>query len=168
MAEYKAKLKTVEKWEKDLKVKLSKDLEGDFVTKVKCMLCTKHVDSIKHCKTFTQICIDGSKSVKKDSIQKYLNEKALKKDNKLEQKRQLGAVGLKEKVVKDTPIGRGLIKMGEKDLETLRICFNSAYYLVKQEHPFSDYPNLVTLQHENGIKKFQSYVADRAAVDFTD
>ena len=35
MAEYKAKLKTVEKWWKDLKVKLSEDLEGDFVTKVK-------------------------------------------------------------------------------------------------------------------------------------
>ena len=32
MDKYKAKLKTVEKWEKDLKVKLSKDLEGDFVT----------------------------------------------------------------------------------------------------------------------------------------
>ena len=97
-----------------------------------------------------------------------MNEKALKKDNKLEQKRQLGAVGLKEKVVKDTPIGRGLIKMGEKDLETLRICFNSAYYLVKQECPFSDYPNLITLQHKNGIKKFQSYKMDRAAVVFTD
>ena len=52
MAEYKAKLKTVEKWEKDLKVK---GLEGDFVTKVKSMLCTKHVHSIKHRKTFTQI-----------------------------------------------------------------------------------------------------------------
>ena len=32
MAEYEAKLKTVEKWEKDSKVKLRKDLEGDFVT----------------------------------------------------------------------------------------------------------------------------------------
>ena len=88
--------------------------------------------------------------------------------NKLEQKRQLGAVGCKEKVVKDTPIGRGLTKMGEKDLETLRICFNSAYYLLKQERPFSDYPNLITLQHKNRIKKFQSYVTDRAAADFTD
>ena len=66
MPEYKAKLKTIEKQEKYLKVKLSKDLGGDFVTKVKCMLCTKHVDSIKHRKTFTQIWIDGSKSVKKD------------------------------------------------------------------------------------------------------
>ena len=145
MAEYKAKLKTVEKWEKDLKVKLSKDLEGDFVTKVKCMLCTKHVDSIKHRKTFTQIWIDGLQSVKKDSIQKHLEREAHTKTNKLEQKRQLSAVGFKEKVVKDTPIGRGLTKTREKDLETLRICFNSAYYLVKQERPFSDYPNLITL-----------------------
>ena len=54
MAEYKAKLKTAEKSEKDLKDKLSKNLEGDFVTKVKCVLCTKHVDSIKHHKNFTQ------------------------------------------------------------------------------------------------------------------
>ena len=58
--------------------------------------------------------------------------------------------------------------MGEKDLETLRICFNSTYYLVKQERPFSDCTNLITLQHKNGTKKFQSYVTDRAAADFTD
>ena len=77
-------------------------------------------------------------------------------------------MGFKKKVVKDTPIGRGLTKMGEKDLETLRICFNSAYYLLKQERPFSDYPNLITLQHKNRIKKFQSHVTDRAAADFTD
>ena len=99
---------------------------------------------------------------------KTFKQGAHKKANELEHKIQLGAMGFKEKVVKDTPIGRGLTKMWEKDLEILRICFNSAYYLVKQEHPFCDYPNLVTLQHENGIKKFQSYVADRAAVDFTD
>ena len=81
MAEYKAKLKTVEKREKDLKVKLSKELEGDFITKVKCILCTKHVHSVKHQKTFTQIWINGWKSVKKDFIQKHLNKEAHKKAN---------------------------------------------------------------------------------------
>ena len=100
-----------------------------------------------------------SKTFERGSTQKSQQTRA---------KRQLGAVRFKEKVVKDTPIGRGLTKMGEKDLETLRICFNSAYYLVKQECPFSDYPNLITLQHKNGIKKFQSYVTNRAAADFTD
>ena len=177
MTEYKAKLKTVEKWEKDLKVKSSKDLKGDFVTKIKRMLCTKHVESIKHRKTFIQIWIDGSMKtpfgsiqiwIDEDSIQKHLNREAHKKANELEQKRQLSAVGFKEKVVKDAPVGRGLTKMGKKDLETLRICFNSAYYLVNQERLFRDYPNLITLQHKNCIKKLQSYVTDRAAADFTD
>ena len=80
MAEYKVKLKTVEKQEKDLKVKLSKDLGGDFVLKVKCVLCAKHVDSIKHRKTFfTQIWIDGSKSVKKDSFKNIRTGKHTKK-----------------------------------------------------------------------------------------
>ena len=83
MAEYKAKLKTVEKWEKDLKVKLSKDLEGDFVTKVKCMLCTKHVHSIKHQKTFTQIWIDGWKSVKKRLHSKTFEHGSTQKPNKV-------------------------------------------------------------------------------------
>ena len=54
---------------------------------------------------------------KLDSIQKHLNREA-HKANKLVQKRQLGAVSLKKKVVKDTPIGKGLTKIGEKDLET--------------------------------------------------
>ena len=137
------------------------------------MLCTKHVDSIKHRKTFIQIWIDGSMKtpfgsiqiwIDEDSIQKHLNWEAQKKANELEQKRQLNAVEFKEKVVK----GRGLTKMGKKDLETLRICFNSAYYLVNQERLFRDYPNLITLQHKNSIKKLQSYVTDRAAADFTD
>ena len=38
MAEYKAKLITVQKCENNLKIKLSRDLEGDYVTKVKCIL----------------------------------------------------------------------------------------------------------------------------------
>ena len=82
---------------------------------------------------------------KKTPFKNIWRGKHTKKVNKLEQKRQLGAVGFKEKVVKDTPIGRGHTKTREKDLETLKICFNSAYYLVKQECPFSDCPNLITL-----------------------
>ena len=74
MTEYKAKLKTVEKWEKNLKVKLSKDLKGDFVTKIKRMLCTKHVESIKHRKTFIQIWIDGSMKTPFGSIQIWIDE----------------------------------------------------------------------------------------------
>ena len=64
--------------------------------------------------TFTQIWIDGLKSVEKDSIQKHLNGEAHKKANELEQKRQLGAVGFKEKVVRDIPVGRGRLGRWKK------------------------------------------------------
>ena len=120
-------------------------IEGGVVTKVKCALCTKHVDSIKH-----------------------LNGETHKKANGLERRITLCGAEFNDKVVKSTPIGKGLSKMAKKDLETLRICFNSAYYLVKQEQPFSDYPNLISLQQKNGIENFKSYVTDQVAAEFTD
>lgn len=167
-AEYTAKLKTVQKWEKDLNVKLDKVIERGVVIKVKCFLCKKHLDSIKTLRNFSSIWIDGSNSVKKDSIQKHLSGEAHKRASELELRETLGGAAFNEKVVKETPIGKGLSKMAKKDLETLRICFNSVYYLVKQERPFSDYPNLISLQHKNGVKNFKSYITDRAAADFTD
>ena len=58
--------------------------------------------------------------------------------------------------------------MAEKDREILRVFFNTAYCLVKQEQPFSDYPALLKLQFKNGVKEFKSYTNDRAAAGFTD
>ena len=50
----------------------------------------------------------------KGLIQKHLNREAHKKANKLEQKRHLGAVGLKQKVVKDTQNRKRACKDGRK------------------------------------------------------
>ena len=119
MSDYTAK-PTVQKWEKDLKVKLDKLIEGGAFTKVKCVLCMKHVDSIKNLK-ISRTWINGSNSVKKDSIQKHLNGKAHKKANDLQQRKTIHGAELNDKVVKSTLVGRGLSKMAEKDLETLRI-----------------------------------------------
>ena len=83
-------------------------------------------------KNFSQIWIDGSNLVQKDSIQKHLNGEAHKKANNLKQRKTLGGEEFNDKVVKSTPIGRGLSKMAEKYFGTLRISFNSAYFQVKQ------------------------------------
>ena len=40
--------------------------------------------------------------------------------------------------------------------------------MAKQERPFSDYPELLSLQQKNGVKKFESYNNDRAAGNFCD
>ena len=142
-----------------MKVKLDKVIEGGVATKVKHALCMKHVDSIKNLKNFSQIWINGSNLVK-DFIQKHSNDEALKKANELEQRKTLDGAEFIDKVVK--------AKMTEKDLETLRVSFNSANYLVKQQQSFSDNPNLFFLQQKYGVKNFKSHVTDQAATEFTD
>ena len=59
--------------------------------------------------------------------------------------------------------------MCAEDKNACRILFNSAYYLAKQEQPFSGFPDLLKLQAKNkttGIK--ECYRNDRAAANVTD
>ena len=59
--------------------------------------------------------------------------------------------------------------MCERDRDNLRMKFNSVYYLLKQEHPFSDYPQLLKLQTKNRVKPIgSSYLHERAAATFAE
>ena len=81
----------------------------------------------------------------------------------------MGAQPHLESVIQDTLIGKAIKKMCAEDKNACQILFNSAYYLAKQERPFSDFPDLLKLQEKNktpGIK--ECYRNDRAAANFTD
>ena len=79
----------------------------------------------------------------------------------------MGAQPYLESIVKNSPIGRGLRKMCEKDKASLRVKFNSV--CSKKERPFSDYPDLLVLQTKNQIQGIgKSYLTARAAANFTD
>ena len=106
--------------------------------------------------------------MKKDSVKKHLASDLHLTALDLENKAKLGATSYNEQVLNQTPIGQGLMKMADKEKEVLMVCFNTAYYLVKQERPFSDYKDLLNLQFKNGVKEFQSYLNDRAAGNFMD
>ena len=86
----------------------------------------------------------------------------------LEKKESLSSSSYSDHVVQNTAIGRGLVKMADKDKDILKVCFNTAYYITKYEKPFSDYVNLIHLQQKNGVQKFSSYVNDRSAANFAD
>ena len=58
-----------------------------------------------------------------------------------------------------SPIGQDLPKM---------VIFDTVYYLAKLERPFSDFPQLLSLQQKNGVKQFENYNNDRAAANFCD
>ena len=80
----------------------------------------------------------------------------------LDMKESLEASKFNEKIVESSPIGQGLAKMAESDKETMRVCFNTVYYLAKLERPFSDFPHLRSLQQKNGVEQFENYNNDRA------
>ena len=50
-----------------------------------------------------------------------------------------------------------------------QILFNSAYYLAKQQWPFSDFPGLLKLQEKNKTPRIKKcYRNNRAVANFTD
>ena len=68
----------------------------------------------------------------------------------------------------DTLVGKAIKRRCGKDKNACQLLFNSAYYLGKQEQPFSDFPDLLKLQKKNkmpGIK--ECYRNDRATGNFT-
>ena len=80
----------------------------------------------------------------------------------------LGAVAYKEVVSNESPIGRSLRAMSQRDKDQLTTKFNCVYYLLKRERPFVDYPELMKLHQKNkGPEKGTSYKTDPAAADFS-
>ena len=58
--------------------------------------------------------------------------------------------------------------MGTDDKKALVIKFNTAYFLAKNERPFSDYPELLELQEKNGVRDIRkAYLTDKKCAEFT-
>ena len=80
----------------------------------------------------------------------------------------LGAVAYKEVVSNESPIGRSLRVMSQRDKDQLTTKFNCVYYLLRRERPFVDYPELMKLHQKNkGPEIGTSYKTDPAAADFS-
>ena len=62
----------------------------------------------------------------------------------------------------ETPIAAGIARMSAEMGEHLRVLFRTAFYIAKEEKPFSDFPGLCQLQALNGVNIQQQYVNDKA------
>ena len=68
--------------------------------------------------------IDGTESIKKDSLEKHIKGEPHKRQSDLELKGSLGPSSYQEKIVATTPIGRSVTKMVEKDKVSMVLFFN--------------------------------------------
>lgn len=166
------KLKTVKSWEKEHNIKLEWDVQpgsgGRSVGNIRCFTCKEYDDRLHGMKNYNRAWVEGSKNATSDSVKKHINTDMHKRATDLALKKQLGSKRYNENVMKNTPIGKSIMKMEERSKEVLRIRFNTAYYLAKNEKPFSDYPDLLALQEKNGVEKRSGYRTDRAAAIFAD
>ena len=136
--------------------------------KVRCTLCTKWGKRICSITNFSYNYIrPGTTPIKKDSFKSHCLPEPHKRAADLELKSKLGAILYMESIIENTPIGRLIRRMCAEDENACCVLFKSTYYLVKQEQPLSDFPNLLRLQEKNctpGIK--ECCRNDRAAGNF--
>ena len=168
--DHKATLKTVKKWEKEFDCSFEYELDRSNVTCLRCTVCKRWEKRIDKIKGFSLNWIrPGTKSIKKDGVKTHCHSVQHKEAVRLDSRSKMGALPYMEHVVNVTPIGRGLKKMCSKDMTSLRIKFNTAYYLAKAEKPYSDYSGILELQSKNELQGIgKSYITDRAASLFID
>ena len=128
------KLRTVKKWQEKFNLGLQYDLRGVFVTAIQCKLCKKWESRIKGINGDNNTWVrEGSKCVEKKHTKKHLECTSHKKAADCKKKKDLGIAKYTEKVIDETPIGKGLKWMGTDDKKALVIKFNFTYYLAKNE-----------------------------------
>ena len=105
--------------------------------------------------TFSETWISsGTTFVKKDSLKKHINSALKKQAVGLGIKRNLGAASYTQEIIEKTSVGNGLKKMYTDDRNVLEYKFHSAYYLALKERPFTDFPELLTLQEKKWYQKY--------------
>ena len=163
------KLKTVKNWQKEYNIKIEWDIQpGGNAANIRCSTCKEHDDRLQGMKNYSCAWVEGSKNATSDSVKKHVNTDMHKHAIDMALKKQLGSEQYTENVMKNTPIGKSMMKMAEHSKEVLRMRFNTAYYLAKNEKPFSDYPDLLALQEKNGVDKQSGYRTPQAAASFID
>ena len=69
----------------------------------------------------------------------------------------------------NSPLAKSFLRLNPADKDSLRAKFNTTYYILKKERPFTDYPDLLNLQTKNGISKLGvSYSTPDASAYFAD
>lgn len=64
------------------------------------------------------------------------------------------------------PIDVAIRRLNEEQKSQLTACFNTAYFIAKEELPFTLYPSLLSLQQKNGVILPNSYRTDQACRRF--
>ena len=150
-------LKTLRKWESEFSIKLEFDTKSESkIYRIKCSDCKKWETRINSMKNFSESWIIGAENVSKDAVEKHFKSEPHVRVIKLPKQENLGEENFREEVVMNSQIAKSFLRLNPADKSSLRVKFNTTYYVIKKERPFTDYPDLLKLQAKNGIENFVS------------
>ena len=107
-------------------------------------------------KNFSKSWIVGTENVSKDAVEKHSKSEPHVRGIKLSKQENLGEENFREEVVMNSQIAKSFLRLNPADKNSLRVKFNTTYYVIKKERPFTDYPDLLKLQAKNEIENFSS------------
>ena len=150
-------LKMLRKWESEFSIKLECDTNSD--SKIYCIKyshCKKWETRINSMKNFSKSWIVGTENVSKDAVEKHSKSEPHVRAIKLSKQENLGEENFREEVVMNSQIAKSFLRLNPADKNSQQVKFNTTYYIIKKERPFTDYPDLLKLQAKNRIENFVS------------
>ena len=124
------------------------------IYRIKCSDCKKWETRINSMKNFSKSWIVRTENVSKDAVEKHSKTEPHVHAIKLSKKENFE--NFREEVVMNSQIAKSFLRLNPPDKNLLRVKFNTTYYVIKKEMPFTDYPDLLKLQAKNGIENFGS------------
>ena len=145
-------LKTLRQWESEFSIKLEYDTNSDSkIYRIKCSDCKKWETRINSMKNFLKSWIVGKENVSKDAAEKHSKSEPHVRTTKLSKQENLGEENFREEIVMNSQSAKSFLRLNSADKNLLQVKFNTTYYVIKKERPFTDYPDLLKSQAKNGI-----------------
>ena len=138
--------------------------EIKYVTKLKCRVCTRYKDRIIGLRNFSGKWIKGADSLRTTNIRDHAKSEQHLHAMNLERKSL--AQSIDESPASYAPIARALTTISPEEMEKLRVKFDIAYFIAKENIAFTKYRKFCELQARHGVKVGSSYLTNNAAKDF--
>ena len=110
------------------------------VYRIRCSACKKWEPRIKEIKNFSDKWIKGTENIAKDAVEKHVKGEPHLQAVKLSKRSELGAEVHRGSVIMNSPLAKSFLRLNPADKDSLRVKFNTTYYILKKERPFTDYP----------------------------
>ena len=129
-----------------------------YVTKLKCRFCTVYKDRIRN---YSNKWIEGADSIRTTNICDHAKSEQHLHTMNLE--RKCLAQSVDESPASYAPIAWALTVISPEEMERLRVKFDIAHFIAKENIAFTKYGKFCELDVRHGVKIGSSYLTNNAA-----